>query len=343
MRIQRPWGSLGNSYFDINAEFKLFDGKRGILAQGSFPLSQLSQISPGTQDKEFSIEISPVPWGKATVLQILFTFNYVIIFKPDVGLIPAIQANGKRALTKDWKIFYSNDGIRFDAQHETYTPVPPPSGNFSIELQLQAYNSQPYEQNQYATLVVQLKGVRQKQSFDVNLPKPPIAPTQPPPDIESHFLQLKFKSKLKFFGKPTTKGAIQKLPNLPRGLFKEEVIFDNEKDAELGANALREIQNWIAQLQNQAPEIFNIVRDGMCTVFLDGYATTTGSAEFNKELSAKRNDAVARQMTRLFNSNKIRFKKTAHGKDNAIVPGRGATFERRVEIVIPVEEVNRSR
>lgn len=334
-KVTRFIKSESDSHIDINAKVLLFEGGGG-LPRTSFFTSQ--KIGGYQQPTFIPLEIS-VKWGKTDRIRI----EIDTIYKFDHGLIlsNALRGTGSGRLHRfeEWTITYPEEGLLVDhlksspgtgiIKHEgslalaaSYSTSQSPQGIEGpfIAIDAELAISKPEESGTPIAVGVDAKVINI--STEIELGGSP---------NQSRSVSYGLKAFLSVIGRP--KVTSPKPKEIPEFLLSHEVLFEKEKQKDLGTHQYELLKGWFSELCKQSPNLYKAIKEGKCQIWLSGYASTPGKEGYNKNLSNDRIGIVEKALKILFKSESLKVVRIPLGEESATLEG-AVTLEKRVEIQI---------
>jgi hypothetical protein len=325
MREINPWGQR-NSYIEINGYATLID------SNGKKVFEFLIPCSPGGDFIPLPLTVN---WKQADEVQITVDIGYDIKVWSN-GIVVA-TGTGKYRLDQGWRIVYGENGLVLVPKPFKNVVPPTGTGDFAMAVDLAA-DQKPHETAPTdASLLVRLKGGYGDDGAKIGVKGVGVSLGKSSGNYGEDY---KFKLNINVKGKP------DKQPEpiiLPADLLTMIVYFDDpikvgkppgEDQPNLSAAELRRLgDTWIKPLQTRAPELYDVIKSGDCSLTLIGYASKTADRQYDIKISGKRIDSVAAAIRDGFRSEQVAFKPVPRGHDAARQTGVVAN-EKRVEILI---------
>ncbi|MEW5915689.1 MAG: papain-like cysteine protease family protein [Gemmatimonadota bacterium] len=115
------------------------------------------------------------------------------------------------------------------------------------------------------------------------------------------------------------------------------IFFAVDKDV-VTDEEMQKFKTWVRNIEKQYPVRWSRLREGLITVFIDGYASPTGKGQHNQDLSRKRKDKVKKFVQDEFGSG-VKIVDSARGESNPGVDKKDEkedAQQRRVDVYFKV-------
>jgi hypothetical protein len=320
MNIKRPFDTDLDSYIAIDAEAKLLDANKNALQQyKAIPFVGTDVFQP----------LSVIwKWKEAAYLEISFRVEYKIIVTGVVTMIKAI-GKGTYKVSVPWQINYTDSGITLQPEGEQDLGSGG-EGNYAVELQVKQNQSPPEATERTAFVLVRLIGGFSEDGIGVSVGPFSAGGTGSAQKNSKDYV-------LKVFcyagGKP------EKAVSVPEALLSHTAPFAKDERYISSVQLDRLEDKWLEPLQERAPELYDAIKNGRCTLNLTGYASTTGTNPYNLKLTEDRIRSVEQALRNNYlridgKSNRgLKIATDPRGKADAAEEGE-VPAERRVQIWI---------
>jgi hypothetical protein len=330
------WYSMdGVGKLTIDANLILIDGQGTILQR--VPYSMIP-ITGDCIPKTWWIK-----WKQVTEIRISLDVDYEIMTlnKTWGGMK---KSEGSYRLLQPWRVVYGEAGILTEPLPSYNVKPAHGSGDYAVQVLPLIPDQNPHEAGPaYVAVVLKLIGGSTDdgvsvgvKGVDVNIGK----------SSSSSAEDYRFKTIIQVSGRPEKSEQI----TLPDELLRHAVYFDEptkpgktpgEDQPNLNANELRRLQEWRMALQSRAKELYWVIGNGECPIVLTGYASTTGTPQYDLEMSKKRIVSVREAIRGEIKNPKIKFSEIPKGHGSATQSGPQAR-EKRVEIYIDSQAAQRA-